>query len=53
MKVEDDGGRAFDRWPFSMTRTPRQYNRIGVVVRRKEEEQEEGKEHGPGFLPLT
>ena len=53
MKGEDDGGHVFDRWPFSMTRTPRQYNRIGMVVRKKKEEQEEEKQGGLGFHPWT
>lgn len=53
MKEEEDGGRVSGPWRFLMMRTPRRYNRIGVVVRKKEEEQPEEKEHGPGFHPWT
>lgn len=53
VEEEDDDGPVCGLWPFSMTLTPRQYNHIGVVVIKKEEEQEEGREHGLGCLPWT
>lgn len=50
-KEEDDGGPVSGQWHFSMMLTPRQYNRIGAVAIKKEEEQEEGRERGLGCPP--